>query len=309
VPDLFADHTLVDWHDVAAELGFKSFVALPLETGDAVLGAVTFYFASRSAVSAETHNLMRIVADQMAATAEKAKLIERLTAANNELSASNVTLERQFTEIVQARRLKDEFLANVSHELRTPLTAVMGYISLMQEGVAGPMTTEQLQTLGHVKDASEQLLSLIGDLLELTALKHEAIVPSMAEFDPREPVRDAIAIARGRRGHVTLDIAHPEIVPMMCSDRRVIAKTLKALIENAFKFTREGRVAVTLQIADDRVTYTVDDTGVGIPAEAHAFVFDEFRQVDGTELANSAVRGSDCHWLAASRDWFRARSP
>ena len=78
VPDLFADHTLVDWHDVATELGFKAFVALPLQTGDAVLGAVTFYFASRSAVSAETHNLMRIVADQMAATAEKAKLIEEL---------------------------------------------------------------------------------------------------------------------------------------------------------------------------------------------------------------------------------------
>jgi len=52
VPDLFADHTLVDWHDVASELGFRAFVALPLETNGAVLGAVTFYFASRSAVSA-----------------------------------------------------------------------------------------------------------------------------------------------------------------------------------------------------------------------------------------------------------------
>ncbi len=291
VPDLFADHTLVDWHDVATELGFKAFVALPLETGDAVLGAVTFYFASRSAVSAETHNLMRIVADQMAATAEKARLIERLTAANTELSASNATLERQFAEIVAARRLKDEFLANVSHELRTPLTAVMGYVSLMQEGVAGPMTTEQQSTLGHVKDASEQLLSLIGDLLELTALKHEAIVPSFADFDPRDPVRDAIASAKGRRGNVGLDVAHPEIVPMMCSDRRLIAKTLKALIENAFKFTREGSVGVTLQIAGDRVTYTIEDTGVGIPAEAHAFVFEEFRQVDGTRTREFSGSG------------------
>ena len=117
-----------------------------------------------------------MVADQMAATAEKARLIERSAAANTELSASNATLERQYAEIVEARRLKDEFLANISHELRTPLTAVMGYVSLMQEGVAGPVTTEQQNTLAHVKDASEQLLSLIGDLLELTALKHEAIV-------------------------------------------------------------------------------------------------------------------------------------
>lgn len=291
VPDLFADHTLVDWHDAAAELGFKAFVALPLETNGAVLGAVTFYFASRSAVSPETHNLMRIVADQMAATAEKAQLIDRLCVANAELTASNTTLERQFAEIVEARRLKDEFLANISHELRTPLTAVMGYISLMQEGVSGPMTSEQQNTLGHVKDASEQLLSLIGDLLELTALKQETIVPTFSEFDPREPLRDAVASAKGRRTQVALEIAQPEIVPMMCSDRRVIAKTLKALIDNAFKFTREGHVRVALQIADDRVTYTVDDTGVGIPLAALALVFDEFRQVDGTRTREFSGSG------------------
>jgi signal transduction histidine kinase len=291
VPDLFADHTLVDWHDVAAELGFKAFVALPLETNDAVLGAVTFYFASQSSVSAETHHLMRIVADQMAATAEKARLIQSLSAANSELSASNATLERQFAEIVETRRLKDEFLANLSHELRTPLTAVMGYIALMQEGVVGSMTTEQHQMLGHVRDSSEHLLSLIGDLLELTALKQETIVTSISEFDPREAVHDAVATARGRRNHVALEVAHPEIVPMMYSDRRVIAKTLKALVENAFKFTREGRVGVSLQIAGDRVTYIVADTGVGIPEEAHTLVFDEFRQVDGTRTRQFSGSG------------------
>jgi len=291
VPDLFADHTLVDWHDVASELGFRAFVALPLETNGAVLGAVTFYFASRSAVSAETHSLMRIVADQMAATAEKAQLIDSLSAANTELSATNATLERQFDEIVEARRLKDEFLSNISHELRTPLTAVMGYISLMQEGVSGPMTLEQQNTLGHVKDASEQLLSLIGDLLELTALKQDAIVATCSEFDPRDPLRDAVATAKGRRTQVALEIAHPEIVPLMCSDRRVIAKTLRALIDNAFKFTREGQVRVGLQIVGDRVTYTVDDTGVGIPMAAQTLVFDEFRQVDGTRTREFSGSG------------------
>jgi signal transduction histidine kinase len=234
---------------------------------------------------------MRIVADQMAATAEKARLIERLLAANTELSASNESLERQYIEVVEARRVKDEFLANISHELRTPLTAVMGYISLMQEGIAGPIAGEQQHTLGHVKDASEQLLTLIGDLLELTALKHDTIVASISEFDPREPVRDAIASAKGRRGQVSLEVVHPEIVPMMRSDRRVVAKTLKALIDNAFKFTREGRVGVTLQIAGDRVTYTVDDTGIGIPSEAHGLVFDEFRQVDGTRTREFSGSG------------------
>jgi signal transduction histidine kinase len=281
VPDLFADGTLVDWHDAATELGFRAFVALPLQASQTTLGTVTFYFASKNAVSAETHNLMRIVADQMAATAEKSRLIEGLRVANRDLGASNATLERQYTEVVEAKRLKDEFLANISHELRTPLTAVMGYISLMQEGIAGPITNEQKNTLEHVKDSSEHLLSLITDLLELTALKRDAIIASISEFDPREPMRDAVAGAKGRRSHVSLEIAQPEIVPMMRSDRSVIAKTLKALIDNAYKFTREGHVRVLLQISGDEVTYSVEDTGVGIPIEAQSVVFDEFRQVDG----------------------------
>jgi signal transduction histidine kinase len=77
----------------------------------------------------------------------------------------------------------------------------------------------------------------------------------------------------------------------MCSDRRVIAKTLRALIDNAFKFTREGQVRVGLQIVGDRVTYTVDDTGVGIPMAAQALVFDEFRQVDGTRTREFSGSG------------------
>jgi signal transduction histidine kinase len=282
IPDLFADHTLIDWYDVAKELGFKSFVALPLETTTEVLGTVTFYFASRRAVGVDTQSLMRLVADQMAATAEKARLIESLRSANTSLSLSNGTLERQYTEALEARRVKDEFLANISHELRTPLTAVMGYVSLLQEEIAGPVNAEQQNTLEHVKDASEQLLSLIGDLLEMTSLKRETLAATVTEFDPRDPIRDAISASKGRRPHVSLEVSQPEIVPTMASDARTVTKTLKALIDNAFKFTREGHVCVTLSIAGDRVKYAVKDTGVGIAPEMHEVIFEEFRQVDGS---------------------------
>jgi signal transduction histidine kinase len=282
VLDVFADPSLEDWQEVATELGFRSFVALPLQAGPATLGTVTFYFASSQVVGPDTRQLMRLVADQMAATAEKARLIEDLRKANAALTHSNAQLERQYAEALEARRTKDEFLSNISHELRTPLTAVIGYISVMQDGLAGPINVEQQQTLGQVKDASEHLLSLIGDLLELTALKRGALDAVVTDVDPRDPLRDAIDAARGRREQVRLEIDEPHIVPTMCSDRRTVAKALKALLENAYKFTREGRVRVSVQVTDDRVVYLVDDTGIGIPAEAHALIFDEFRQVDGS---------------------------
>jgi signal transduction histidine kinase len=282
VLDIFEDPTLQDWQEVATELGFRSFVALPLQTSDSVVGTVTFYFASSKSISLETRQLMRTVADQMAAAAEKARLIEDLKRANAALSASNAQLERQYADVVEARRIKDEFLANISHELRTPLTAVIGYISLMQDGLAGPINEEQQRTLEQVKESSDELLTLIGDLLELTALKRGALDATFTSLDPRVPMQDALASAKGKRDHVTLEIRQPDIVPSIVSDRRTIAKALKALIENAFKFTKEGSVRVTLSLADNRVVYTVADTGIGIPPNAHELVFEEFRQADGT---------------------------
>src|SRR5205085_4728440 len=114
VPDVFADPTLADWQEVATELGFKSIAAMPLQTAKGVLGAIAFYFARAGGATTEGRNLLNVVADQMAATAEKARLIEDLKRTNSEL-------ETQFAAAVEARRLQDEFLANVSHELRTPL--------------------------------------------------------------------------------------------------------------------------------------------------------------------------------------------
>ena len=197
VPDLFADESLEDWQEVATELGFRSLVALPLQTTRGVLGTVTFYFAASGGITAEARGLLRVVADQMAATAEKARLIDDLQDTNAALQSTNSELEKQYAAVVEARRLQDEFLANVSHELRTPLTSVMGYLSLMEEGLAGPVTPEQQDTLSQVKGASEQLLELIGDLLELTTLKRGVLAVQVTEFDPRDALRAALAHVNG----------------------------------------------------------------------------------------------------------------
>jgi signal transduction histidine kinase len=293
VADVFADPSLEDWQEVASELGFRSLVALPLQTGHGVLGTVTFYFSAPQFITPDTRGLLRMVADQMAATAEKARLIEELRRTNAALVESNAELERQYIDLLEARRIKDEFLSNISHELRTPLTAVIGYISLMREGLAGPLTAEQLTTLGQVKVSSEHLLSLIGDLLELTSFKRGGIEVVVSGFDAREPLRAAIAAAHGRSEQVALTLvdstpaasvegAHPPPARVMWSDKSKITKILVSLLNNAYKFTQAGQVSVSVEELDDRVIYNVKDTGIGIPAEAQRFIFDEFRQVDGS---------------------------
>jgi signal transduction histidine kinase len=282
VPDVFADASLEDWAEVAHELGFRAIVALPLQTGDGVLGAVAFYFAASGVISAETRSLLRMVADQMAATAQKARLIEDLRRANGALLETNAELERQYVALLDARRVKDEFLANISHELRTPLTAVMGYLALMEEGLAGPVTAEQIRTLTQVKSSSQQLLDLIGDLLELTTLKRGGLEVVPSAFDARDPLHDAVTATRGRSEQVALRVSEPEAPVIMVSDRRKIAKLLGALLSNAYKFTAAGEVRVSLEVRDDRAVFRVQDTGIGIAEEMQSLVFEEFRQVDGS---------------------------
>ena len=281
VADVFADPSLEDWQEVAADLSLRSLVVL------------TFYFADAHSLTPDTRSLLRMVADQMAATAEKARLIEELRRANGALVESNSELERQYVALLEARRIKDEFLSNISHELRTPLTSVIGYISLMQEGLAGPITDEQQKTLGQVKSASEQLLGLIGDLLELTTLKRGGLEVIVSGFDPKEPLQMAISSSHGRPEGVALKVMEPrreqagdgEHAPpgrVMWSDKKKIAKILASLLGNAYKFTHAGEVRIELEVLEDRVIYSVQDTGIGIPPEAQRFVFDEFRQVDGS---------------------------
>ncbi len=280
VPDIFADPSLEDWQEVANELGFQSLAALPLQTGEGVLGTVTFYFAAAGGLSVETRSLLRMVADQMAATAQKARLIDDLRRTNSALTDTNTELERQYAALLEARRLQDEFLANLSTELRAPLAELVGYISRIQTGAAGPLTDAESAALLEVKESGEGLLSRIADLLEISELKRGGVEPAISAFDPREPMREALTLTGGRRDGVALQSTEPDTVPAMASDRRRIVRLLSGLIANAYAFTATGTVRTAVEVHDDRVVYRVEDTGVGIPLPAQRYVFEEFRRGD-----------------------------
>jgi signal transduction histidine kinase len=289
VPDVLADETLEDWREVSEELGIRAIIALPLVTGGAgatrrhVLGAVAFYFKDPSAFSDAQRALLRLVADQLTDAAEKAELIDELRRANAALVESNAELERQYVAVLDARRVKDEFLANVSHELRTPLAAVMGYVGLLLDDISGPLTEAQRRDLTQVQVASDRLLDLIDNLLELTTLKNGGLEVQAEEFDPRAPVQEALARVTTRPPSVALRVEEPTtVLPMARTDRKKIVKILVSLLTNAFKFTASGEVRVIVEVRGGRVAYRVQDTGIGIPADAQRMVFDEFRQVDGS---------------------------
>lgn len=282
VPDVTADADLEDWREVAQELGFRSLVALPLHTGAKMLGTVTFYYAEPGARSTEARSLLRIVADQMAATAEKAALADEMRRANIALTEANEELERQYAAVLEARKVKDEFLANISHELRTPLTAVMGYVSLLQDELSGPLTSAQRSDLEKVKRASERLLELIDDLLELTVLKRGSPELVVEDLDAVSLLRHVMDTTDGRKPDVNAEVLSvPAPLPIR-ADRRKLTRLLGTIVGNAYKFTSAGTVTAGAEIHGNRIVFRVSDTGIGIPVEARRMIFDEFRQADGS---------------------------
>lgn len=232
IPDVLSDPDLEDWHEVARELDFRAIVALPLQTASRVLGTVTFYFRGPGGIAPEKRGILRIVADQMAAAAEKAELIDEIRRVNAALVEANAELERQYAAVIEARREKAD---------------------------------------------------LVDALIEFTALRRGTLEVMIEEFDPRVPLREAIRVAKGPPEGVQLISEEPDVaLPTLRSDRRKITRILVSLLSNAFKFTARGEVRASVHVANDKIVYSVQDTGIGIEPAAQLLVFDEFRQVDGT---------------------------
>jgi signal transduction histidine kinase len=293
VADVFADPELEDWWDSARELGFASSISLPLAAGSEPIGAATFYFREPESFREADRHLLRLVADQLAATAEKAHLIENLQRVNDRLREQNEDLEVRYREAAEAKKLKNEFLANISHELRTPLTAILGYAFLLKEEVAGKLEEEQATAVNKIEDAGGRLLGMIDTLLDLTNLRLGSIVSQPELCDAVALARSVVQTAGAPKPQLELMLDAPDERVPIHTDPLLVRRILQSLVSNALKFTAEGRVTVRVGAVDPApaaqsrqrgpdVQWEVHDTGIGIDESHQELIFEEFRQADGS---------------------------
>ncbi|HEY3365173.1 MAG TPA: ATP-binding protein [Symbiobacteriaceae bacterium] len=192
-------------------------------------------------------------------------------------------LEARTQELVAANRLKSEFLATMSHELRTPMNGIIGYTQVLLDGLDGPLTAEQTEDLEQINSSAERLLALINDILDLSKIEAGRIVLQREKTDLRAVVTEVLASVAPLVVAKNLDVAFdaPEL-PALYADGQRLRQILINLVSNAIKFSDAGGVRVSASETEGGVAIAVSDTGIGIPAEAHQSIFDEFRQVDGS---------------------------
>jgi signal transduction histidine kinase len=207
---------------------------------------------------------------------------ERIARGLAHLGSMALTSARLMEQLAEASRLKSEFVSTLSHELRTPLNIILGYTEMIADD--GVPREVQRQALGSIRHASLELLEMVQATLDLGRFEQGMDDTHLAAFsvaDLWSELRGEFAAIVGKRPIALrwLPVAVGELV----SDRRKVKQIVKHLVGNALKFTPAGEVTVSLERAGPRCTLTVHDTGIGIPADQVPFIFDMFRQVDGSD--------------------------
>jgi signal transduction histidine kinase len=193
------------------------------------------------------------------------------------LSLENARLRR---EAKDARRAKADFLSVMSHELRTPLTAVVGYADLLEAGIPGPVNEGQIGHLGRIKESAWELLELIDGILGYARYEGESPELNVEVVRPEELVTDAVTVFRSSMREKGLDLIvdHGPDLPAFRTDREKASRILLHLLSNAHKFTAEGEVRIGVTHDAERILFSVDDTGTGIPPRDMEHIFEPFWQ-------------------------------
>lgn len=192
--------------------------------------------------------------------------------------------EERAREIEQAARLKSEFLANFSHEIRTPLNGIIGYCDILSREEGSRLTPHGRRDLQVVKANAKTLLALINDILDLSKIEAGHVEIVRENVDVVALVDECIAtvreMLRGKSVEVVANI-DPDAHTLK-TDGLKLRQILLNLLSNAVKFTDTGEILIEVSRQGDAVTISVEDTGVGIPADQLPFIFEKFRQVDGS---------------------------
>jgi CheY-like chemotaxis protein/signal transduction histidine kinase/HAMP domain-containing protein len=235
---------------------------------------------------------------------------------NEEIEQARRALEEKASELALTSKYKSEFLANMSHELRTPLNSILILGQQLSENVEENLTPKQVEFARTIHSAGTDLLNLITDILDLSKIESGTVTVEPTEVfygTMLETVARPFRLDAERRG-LGFEVHHDSALGRsMVTDAKRLQQVLKNLLSNAFKFTEQGRVRLSvtqaaggfapdhpiLKNATAVVCFEVSDTGIGIPLEKQRIIFEAFQQADA---GTSRKFGGTGLGLAISRE-------
>jgi len=207
-----------------------------------------------------------------------------LSAQADEMAEQNIELQMQKQQLDEASRLKSAFLSNMSHELRTPLNSVIALSGVLSRRLAKTLPADEYGYLEVIERNGKNLLALINDILDLSRIEAGHVELSVSRFSIRAIAEETVfmlepqAVGKGLKLVNCIDADLPPVI----SDSDKFRHILQNLVGNAVKFTEKGQVKITARQSDGEMQVCVSDTGIGIAADQLPYIFEEFRQADGS---------------------------
>lgn len=218
-------------------------------------------------------------------------VVDLVNQRTRELDDARLEAEQAMTRAQQADRAKSEFIAHMSHEFRSPLTSILGYAQLAEDCLDQDQSVETLRSyIGTIRAAGRHVLSLIGDILDISKIEAGKLILENAPFDLRAVCEEVTSMmmvpAQAQNNKLHLEIA-PDLPRWVIGDRVRVKQILTNLVSNAIKFTKFGNIRIAvipLAITDDDLSLriSVSDEGIGIPQNRLETIFDSFAQVDSS---------------------------
>lgn len=242
----------------------NSLIVVPLRIEDRRIGVMRVGSFRKNFFNQGHEEFVQVISEEAAVLIENAIRAKRLAEMNSQLA--------------HMHRLKDDFVSTVSHEFKTPLTTIRGFLDVVLDGEAGPLTEDQRKFLGISKSSAERLTLLVSDLLDISKLEGGAAM----EFVPLDLGAVAALCVEAHlweadRRKIRLESVIPPRLPRAQGDARWLGQVFDNLISNAFKFTRTGgRVAVSIVNKGECLQACVEDSGVGVGGEEQGRIFEKF---------------------------------
>lgn len=210
-----------------------------------------------------------------------------------EKTHANDTIKKQNEKILEADKVKSEFLANTSHELRTPLNAIIGFSEVLSQKLFGPLNEKQEEYIRDIHVSGLHLLGMINEILEISKIESHALKLTPSIFDLGVAITEVVNIVEPLADKKNIKIQKklpPEI--KIKADYQKIQQILFNLLSNAIKFTPEGgKIETGYENSDDKVKIFVKDNGIGIDKDNHKRIFEKFVQLNNIYCKNESSTG------------------
>lgn len=278
-----------------------NYLVSPLKLRSNLFGLILLFKENGEVFSPDDFSLIDTLSAVIAYAVKDAELegifkaqLKALKTAIDDKNKAYEIIKEQNEKILEADRVKNEFLANTSHELRTPLNAIIGFSEALSLKLFGDLNPKQEEYVNDIHNSGVHLLGMINDILDLAKLESRAMKVNKSTINPHQSIKEAINVVSplADKKNIMLNFETFRENTTIFADKQKFNQIMYNLLSNAIKFTNEnGFIEIGYSFIEDNIRIFVKDNGIGIDKKHHNSVFDKFQQVDSSYTRKQSSTG------------------